>query len=79
MKSRTVFVCPCVLTDGLPSAVSQGLMESCSGGSLANEPNVRMITLYDNEEVSGGGGGGAPQECLRTPLSTFFTELALQK
>lgn len=32
--------------------VCQGLMDSCSEDSLVNDANIRMITLYDNEEVS---------------------------
>ena len=32
--------------------VSQGLVESLEGESLALDPNIRVIALYDNEEVS---------------------------
>ena len=30
----------------------QGLVESLDGSSLASDPNIRVIALYDNEEVS---------------------------
>ena len=32
--------------------VSQGLVESLEGESLALDPNICVIALYDNEEVS---------------------------
>lgn len=31
----------------------QALVQSCSEESLANDPNIRMIALFDNEEVRG--------------------------
>lgn len=45
-------------------------MESCSGDSLAQDPNIRMITLYDNEEVGAGSG----DSLLLTPGVWFYLE-----
>lgn len=51
----------------------KGLLASCEGDSLSNDTNIRMVSLFDNEEVgseSAQGAGSSLQEHVMRRLCT---------
>lgn len=59
-----------------------GLTESCKGNSLDEETNIRMISLFDNEEVgseSAQGAGSSLQEYILRRLSSGGSQTAFEE
>ncbi|XP_060558739.1 aspartyl aminopeptidase-like [Ruditapes philippinarum] len=59
-----------------------GLISSCSTSSLDNDTNIRMISLFDNEEVgssSAQGAGSSFQEYVLRRLSSGGNQTAFEE
>ncbi|KAL4228731.1 hypothetical protein ACF0H5_011774 [Mactra antiquata] len=68
------------LLNAYTSAV--GLIDSCADSSLEKEPNIRMISLFDNEEVgsqSAQGAGSSFQEFVLRRLSAGGSQTAFEE
>ncbi|KAL3835783.1 hypothetical protein ACJMK2_021259 [Sinanodonta woodiana] len=63
-------------------AACEGLIQACGDESLQHDPNIRMISLFDNEEVgsqSAQGAQSALQEMVLHRLSSGGSQTAFQE